>query len=98
MAREVQSPLRTKLRATIAQGRDLANQPPPQDPAGMEANRVKITSLTAQFKQISSATLPLTQEIILLDESQANLQQWEVSVHREYIHTLESFLSHVCSS
>ena len=95
MAREVQSPLRTKLRATIAQGRNLTNQPPPQDPAGIEANRVRMISLTAQFKQLSGATLPLTQEIILLDESQANLQQWEVSVRRGYTHTLELFLSRV---
>ena len=92
MAREVQSPLRTKLRATIAQGRDLANQPTPQDPASMEADRAKITSLTTQFKQISNATIPLAQEIILLDESQASLRQWEASVHRGYIHILESFL------
>ena len=95
MAREVQSPLRTKLRATIAQGRNLANQPTPQDPASMEANRGTITSLTAQFKQISGASLPLTQEIILLDESQANLRQWELSVRRGYTHILELFLSHV---
>jgi small-conductance mechanosensitive channel len=94
-AREVQSPLRTKLRATIAQGRNLANQPLPQDPAGTEANRTTMNSLTAQFKQISSATLPLAQEIILLQECQASLRQWEVSVHSGYIHILESFLIRV---
>ncbi len=95
MAREVQSPLRTKLRATIAQGRGLANQPLPQVPASGEANRATITSLTAQFKQISSATLPLAQEIILLEESRASLRQWEVSVHQGYIQILESFLIRV---
>jgi hypothetical protein len=95
MARNVQSPLRIKLRATIAQGRNLANQPIPQDSASVEASRGKVTSLTAQFKQISSATFPLAQEIILLDECQASLRQWEVSVHRGYIHILESFLIRV---
>ena len=95
MARAVQSPLRTRLRATIAQGRNFANQPTPKGLASIEANRATITSLTAQFKQISSATLPLAQETILLDESQASLRAWEVSVHRGYIEILESFLIRV---
>jgi len=94
-ARDVQSPLRTRLRATIAQGRNLANQPLPQDPAGIEANRATMNSLTAQFKQISNATLPLAQEIILLQDCQASLRQWEVSVHTGYLHILESFLIRV---
>ncbi len=95
MAREVQSPLRTRLRATIAQGRNFANQPLPQDAANREASRGTITSLTAQFKQISNATLPLAQEIIVLEESQASLRQWQVSVHRGYLQVLKSFLFHM---
>jgi small-conductance mechanosensitive channel len=95
LGRQVQSPLRTRLRATIEQGRDLANRPAPQDPASMEATRQKIISLTTQFKQISAATIPLAQEIILLDESQASLRQWEDSAHREYLQILRSFLVHV---
>jgi small-conductance mechanosensitive channel len=95
LAREVQSPLRTRLRATIARGRGLATQPPVPDSATVEANRGKVTSLTAEFKQISNATLPLAQEIIVIEESQANLRQWEVSVHREYIQILKSFLTRV---
>jgi len=95
LAREVQSPLRTKLRATIQEGRGLAGQPVPQDKASMEANRQKIVSLTAQFKHLSNATIPLTQEIVLLQETQASLHQWESSVHWGYIHVLESFLIRV---
>ncbi len=94
-AREVQAPLRTKLRATIAQGRNLANQPLPQDSAGIEANRATMDSLTGQFKQISNATLPLAQEIILLAECQASLRQWEISVHTGYIQILEAFIIRV---
>ena len=95
LARQVQSPLRTRLRSTIDQGRGLANQPMPQDPAGTEATRQQLTSLTAQFKQISATTIPLAQEIILLDESQASLQQWKDSVHQEYVQILRSFLTHL---
>jgi len=92
IARQVQAPLRTRLRATIDQGRGLANQPVPPDAVSQEQNREKITSLTARFKQISNATIPLVQEIILLDESQASLQQWEESAHRGYVQDLKSFL------
>jgi small-conductance mechanosensitive channel len=92
MARQVQDPLRSRLRATIEQGRGLANQPTPQNPASQEEDRQKITSLTAQFKQISNATIPLAQEIILLDESQASLRQWEESAHKGYIQVIRTFL------
>ena len=92
MARRLQSPLRAKLRNTIQQGRDLANAPTPQDPASVEANRRKMIALTTQFKEIANATLPLTQEIVVLEESQANLRQWESSVHSSYIQILKAVL------
>lgn len=95
LARQVQSPLRTRLRATVEQGRGLANPTAPQDPASMEASRQKIISLTTQFRQISGTTIPLAQEIILLDECQASLRQWEDSAHRGYIQSLRSFLIRV---
>jgi hypothetical protein len=91
-ARQIQLPLRSQLRSTIQQGRDLANQAAPQDPAGREANRQKMISLTAQFKQMSNAAIPLTQELILLDDSQVNLRQWQSSVHWGYLHVLEAVL------
>jgi small-conductance mechanosensitive channel len=97
MARQLQSPLWAKLRSTVQQGRDLANQPTPQDPASMEASRQKMISLTTQFKQIANATLPLTQEIILLEDIQANLRQWQSSVHSGYIHALKGFLIRLAS-
>jgi small-conductance mechanosensitive channel len=93
MAREVQSPLRTKLRDVIEQGRGFANQPTPQGPESREATQRKMALLTAQLKQISNATLPLTQEIILLDESQTSLRQWEESARRGYTRILKSFLT-----
>ena len=92
MARQVQTPLRAQLRATVQQGRDLTSQPGPQDPASVEANRRKMNLLTMQFKQIADATVPLTQELIVLDESQASLRQWQSSIHSGYIQALETVL------
>ncbi len=95
LAGEVQAPLRSRIRSTIDQGRNLASQPPAPNAAGIQAGRAQMASLTAQFKQISGATLPLAQEIIVIQETQASLRQWEASVHREYIRLLESFLARV---
>ena len=91
-ARQVQSPLRARLRETIQQGRELTSQTAPQDAAGVEAKRRKMNSLTKQFKQIADAAVPLTQEIIVLEESQASLRQWQSSIHRGYLHILETVL------
>ena len=90
MARQVQTPLRTRLRDTVQQGRELTSQPAPQDPASVEANRRKMTLLTTQFKQIADAAVPLTQELIVLDESRASLRQWQSSIHYGYLHILET--------
>ena len=94
-AREVQTPIRSKLRTTIAQAHNLSNLQAAQDSETVQANRAKMASLTAQFKQISSAAIPLAQEIILVEESQASLLQWRVSVHKGYTYVLESFLAHL---
>jgi hypothetical protein len=92
MAGHLRSPLRSKLRAMIAQGNELANPTPPQNPTSLEEDRAKITALTAQFKQIANTSFLLTQEIVLLGEIQVNLRQWEASVHRGYFRILESVL------
>jgi len=89
-ARQVQTPLRARLRATIQQGRDLTNQPAPEDPAGAEANRRKMSLLTKQFKQIAGAAVPLTQEIMVLEECQASLREWQSSIHSGYLRILET--------
>jgi len=95
MAHQVQSPLRTRMRITVDQGRTLASQPPPPDPAGREAARQKIDAIMAQFKQVSTAALPLTQEIILLEQSQSSLRQWEASAHSGLVRALQDFMVHI---
>lgn len=92
MARQLHDPLRASLHAAIIQGRQLGEAGTQTDAAAQEANRQKIAELTAQFRQIASAAIPLNQEMVLLGEVQANLRQWQVSVHRGYIHLLESVI------
>jgi small-conductance mechanosensitive channel len=95
MAGEVRAPLQAMLRNAIREGRDLASQPATSDPAQMERARQSLDSLTARFKQVSSASLPLTQEIIVLDQCRANLAQWRSSIGGEDAQILRSVLTRV---
>jgi small-conductance mechanosensitive channel len=94
MANRVHDPLRTRIRATIAQEQQIAGQSGSQNAAAADQDRRNIAALTEQFQQISRVAIPLSQEIALLGEIQANLRQWEMSVHRQYIHLLESVILH----
>jgi len=71
------SPLRSKLRAMIAQGNDLANAPPRKKSCNPGRRPGEKTALTAQFQADFNASFLLTQEIVLLGEIQVNLRQWE---------------------
>jgi small-conductance mechanosensitive channel len=51
--------------------------------------------LIATFKTLSSATVPLSQEILTLERSQANLQAWSNSVNVEYQSVLRSLFLRV---
>jgi hypothetical protein len=51
--------------------------------------------LTAQFRQISAASLPLAQELLLLDQSHANLLQWRDTIDSEYDRLLRALLLRV---
>lgn len=54
-----------------------------------------LQSITANFKAVSAATVPLSQEIIVLEESRANLTAWQTSVSREYSRVLHNLLLRV---
>jgi small-conductance mechanosensitive channel len=49
-------------------------------------------SMTKTFKALSSASVPLSQEIILLEQSRANLEAWKSAVDREYTGLLHAIL------
>ena len=96
-ALQLKSPLQATLQATIQQGTQLASdsnspQTPtqtapaplkPGQPALSDQTRRQFDLLAARFKQIASATLPLSQEIILLQQSSANYLQWRQSIAHE---------------
>lgn len=62
------------------------------------AQRQRATDqLVRRFKRLSDATIPLSQELILMDQSQANLKQLQDSVDNEYDKILRSVLLRVAT-
>ncbi len=93
-ALELRTPLVKIMHAMVEQGQVDASQPtadgttaplPPQN----------IDALVAQFKAISAASVPLSQEVITLQQGQANLLAWRSAVETEYKTVLHHLLLHV---
>jgi small-conductance mechanosensitive channel len=109
-ANNLRTPMVAALRSTIQQGEQLADQTgnvPAQTPAQTsqtpaanaatqpEQQRKQFDVLTARFKQIAGASLPLSQELILLDQSNSNLTEWRQSLVHESNRILRSILLRV---
>jgi small-conductance mechanosensitive channel len=95
VADHVRTPLRDALRATIRQSQDLANQTPATDPEQLQAQRQTFQALTERFKRLSTAMMPLSQELIVLDDSKTNFDEWRSSISRESRYVLRSVLLRV---
>jgi small-conductance mechanosensitive channel len=80
-ANDLRQPLRDALVADIKKARDLTDQAtagkiPPASPQQFQ-------DLTDHFKRLSAVVLPLSQEIVVLDQASANLVEWRTSILRE---------------
>jgi len=80
-ANELRQPLRDALVADITKARDLTDQAtsgkvPPAPPQQFQ-------DLTDHFKRLSAVVLPLSQEIVVLDQASANLVEWRTAILRE---------------
>lgn len=104
----IRTPLLNNLRALIQQGNQLTQQaeagptptsttpttPAPAPPQSKTASPAQptIAAVAAHFKTLSVATVPLSQEIILIEQSRANITAWQTSVEREYLSLLHALL------
>jgi hypothetical protein len=70
---------------------------PAGQPAPSDQTRRQFDLLATRFKQIASATLPLSQEIILLQQSSSNYLQWRQSIAHESNVILRSIFLRVVS-
>jgi small-conductance mechanosensitive channel len=94
-ADHLRTPLRDAMRATIQQSQTLGNQPPATDPQQLQAEQQEFQQLTERFKQLSAALLPLSQEVILLNDSRTNFDEWRSSIGSESKYVLRSVLVRV---
>jgi small-conductance mechanosensitive channel len=95
-AEALRKPLRDTLVATIQRGRDLASQT--QGPAAGPASQTtaqEFQAITAKFKELAGATLPLSQELVVLDQSHANFLEWRKSIVFESQSELRAVLTRV---
>lgn len=91
----LRSPLRDALRATIARSEQMASQSAATDPQQLQTQRQTFQELTDRFKQLTAALLPLSQEVIVLNDSKSNLEEWRESISRESEYVLRSVLLRV---
>jgi small-conductance mechanosensitive channel len=95
VADQLRTPLRVALRETIQRSTTLATQASASDPQQLQAERQGFQELTERFKQLSAALLPVSQEIIVLNDSKTNLTEWSKSISRESKYVLRSLLLRV---
>jgi small-conductance mechanosensitive channel len=94
-AEQLREPLRGALRATIQQSQQLAVQNSTTNVEQLRAERQQMQEMNDRFKQLSSASLPLGQEVIVLNNSRTNLEQWRDSIAREAKYVLRALLLRV---
>jgi hypothetical protein len=97
-AASMREPVVNLLRSTIAQG-DAAMQAAP-DPTATDAQTLTATrkhyeTLASTFRVLSTAAVPLSQEVVLLEQTRSNLQSWRAAVDAEYSTVLRLLLLRV---
>lgn len=95
VAEHLRTPLRDALRASIQQSQRLASQDAAGDTQQLQLQRQTLRELTERFRQLASAALPLSQEVIVINNSRMNLEQWRDSIARESRYVLRSVLLRV---
>jgi small-conductance mechanosensitive channel len=94
-AEDLRKPLRQTLAAIIQRGQDLANEQATPQNAQTQDAASEYQNLIDRFKQLSNAAMPLSQEILLLEQSRASYIEWRRSIWRESTDTLRSLLIRV---
>lgn len=91
-AATLRQPLRDSIASTLSNGRNLADQAAPTNRTQATAVEKDLQTLTEQFKRTANALLPLSQEILVLDQSKANLLNWRQSIVNEAKATFRGML------
>ena len=97
IADALRQPLRNAMKATIQQSTALESQAQAagSNPAPAANLKPQYDALATKFKSLSAALVPLSQEVVVLDQSKANLLEWRRSITRQSGYALRSLLLHV---
>lgn len=94
-ADSLRKPLRDAMKATIQQSTALENQAQAAGAAQAVSVKPQYDAMAAKFKLLSAALVPLSQEVVVLDQSRANLLEWRKSISRQSGYALRALLLHV---
>src|SRR6185437_5347083 len=92
-AAELRTPLLNILRATMDAGQRI--QSDPGTGASISDTRKRYDELTDAFTAISKVSIPVSQEVLLLDQVRATLQSWRAAVDTERKTVIRSLLMKV---
>ena len=79
-SQKLRGPLVSSLTAMAQQGDEAVKQANPSDPKQLDAEKARLDALTAQFKLVAEAAVPLGKQSILLAGYKRNLQGWRNAV------------------
>lgn len=80
---KLRAPLLADLRATLRDGDELSSAPATADPALLADRRQRLDAVTAHFKKLSAALVPLSKQAALLDSLRATLGEWHAAVDNQ---------------
>jgi small-conductance mechanosensitive channel len=89
---QLRNPLVATLKAMIQNGDQLDHQADASDPAALAQEKQKLDQLTASYRQISAALVPLSKQGILLEIYTRSLSTWLQSVKNDYLEDLKNLL------
>lgn len=94
-----QAPINKMVHNLVVEGQQLSQQTMQAAPSGNTAQDVgqstdtQLKAVTTGFRSISAASIPLAQEIVVLEQSEANLKAWKSAIDREYASILHTLLA-----
>ncbi|WP_446743112.1 mechanosensitive ion channel family protein [Silvibacterium acidisoli] len=94
-ARQLRTPLLNELKGAVKQSQTLAAAVDGAQPGQPLPSEADFNNISKQFDHVAAAELPLSKELILLDQSKANMTEWRDSISHEYGRRLRAVLTRV---
>ena len=80
---QLKSPLVTQLRSAIKQSEDITSAAASESADQLGAGQKQISTLTSQFRRLSTVVVPLGEEQILVQDLRGSLVEWRALTNQE---------------